>query len=226
MGTSANFLACDGCGLTASPEHIAARLRRLELCARFRPVHIGILFVALAPPARPEDDFYAPAESEEFFNPFLEALEILPPQESAAMESQDREAGTANLAEFRHRGYYLSYLSECPIPETAESGGETIARLAPTLVKRIRFNYRPKHIALLGTELSPLMEVLAEAGFGPSLTLDRGRPLPAPRAGSREWMELFRSAVASVARSELLASGYDRIQITPAEENSGAGGKP
>jgi hypothetical protein len=225
MGTSANFLPCDGCGLPASPEHVAARLRRLELCTRFRPVHIGILFVALAPPTRPQDDFYAPAQSKEFFNLFLEALEILPSKENAVMGSQDRGLDSARLAEFQHRGYYLAYVSECPIPEMAESAAETIARLSPTLVRRIRFNYKPKYIALLGTELTPLTKVLA-AEFGSDLILDRGQPLPAPRTGSRAWVELVRSAVASVARGELLASGYDRIQVTRAERNLEAGGKP
>jgi hypothetical protein len=72
MDASAQRLPCDGCGLPASPEHIAARIRRLELATRFRPLHIGILFVSPAPPLQPEDDFYAPAASREFSGPFLE----------------------------------------------------------------------------------------------------------------------------------------------------------
>src|SRR5437899_2234034 len=51
-------ILCDGCGIPATPEHIARRLRHLELATRFRPIHIGILFVAEAPPPRLENYFY------------------------------------------------------------------------------------------------------------------------------------------------------------------------
>src|SRR5215472_9195783 len=66
------LLPCDGCGLPATQEHIGARIRRLELATQYRPIHIGILFVALAPPPRPEGDFYAPAQSREFSDSFRE----------------------------------------------------------------------------------------------------------------------------------------------------------
>src|ERR1700756_2828815 len=99
MDSSAKLLLCDGCGLPASPEHIAARIRRLELATRFRPVHIGILFVLPAPPLKPEDDFYAPAESLEFSSPFLKSLEI-----SASGEEATPERDGQKLAEFQRRG--------------------------------------------------------------------------------------------------------------------------
>lgn len=211
MGTSPNYLPCDGCGLPASPDHIAERLRRLELSTRFRPVHIGVLFVALAPPVRSEDDFYGAAESKEFAEPFLEALEIHSSADRAAPELDAHAADSARLAEFQRRGYYLAYLSECPIPESEEPAASTIARLGPTLIRRIRFNYRPKHIAPLGQKLLPLVDMLRVAGIGPILTLDQGLPLPTPRTGAREWMEPFQRAVSTVAPRENLSSGYDRI---------------
>jgi hypothetical protein len=224
MGISPNCLPCDGCGLPASPEHIAERVRRLELSTRFRPVHIGVLFVALRPAVRPEDDFYAPPESKEFFNPFLEALEISSSKDSAAPGSDTHTANIARLAEFQRRGFYLAYLSECPIPENEEPAASTIARLGPTLIRRIRFNYKPKHIAPLGQELFPLVDMLRVAGIGPILTLDQGLALPSPRTGDRESLELFQRAVATVAPRENLSSGYDRIQATSAERDLGAGG--
>jgi hypothetical protein len=224
MGTSPNYLPCDGCGLPASPQHIAERVRRLELSTRFRPVHIGVLFVASRPAVRPEDDFYAPPESEEFFDSFLDALEIPSFADRTAPGSDKRATGTARLAEFQRRGYYLAYLSECPIPENEEPAASTIARLGPTLIRRIRFNYKPKHIAPLGQELLPLVDILRVAGIGPILTLDHGLALPSPRTGDREWMELFQRAVATVAPRENLSSGYDRIQPTSAERDLGAGG--
>jgi hypothetical protein len=224
MELTSNYLPCDGCGLPASPEHIAERVRRLELSTRFRPVHIGVLFVALAPPVRPEDDFYGPAESKEFFDPFLEALEIHSSTDKAAPGSDIHSAGSARLAEFQRRGYYLAYLSECPIPENQESATSAIARLCPTLIRRIRFNYKPKLVAPLGQELFPLIEMLRVAGIGPILTLDQGLPLPSPRAGDREWMEMFRRSLATVAPRENLSSGCDRIHTTLTERDLGAGG--
>ncbi len=199
MGASPNYLACDGCGLPASPQHIAERLSRLELSTRFRPVHIGVLFVALAPSVRPEDEFYGPLESKEFTEPFLEALGIHSSTDQASPESDAHAIDSARLVEFQRRGYYLAYLSECPIPENEEPTASTIARLSPTLIRRIRFNYRPKQIAPLGQELFPLVEMLRIAGIGPTLTLDQGLVLPAPRTGDRAWLDLFQKAVAFVA---------------------------
>jgi hypothetical protein len=199
MPTLAISLPCDGCGIPASAEHIAERVRRLELSTRFRPIHIGILFVALAPPVRPEDDFYAPAQSKEFFDPFLNALEIPAAAEGIAPGAGANAADTARLMEFQHRGHYLAYVSECPLPENYEPASTTIARLGPTLIRRIRFNYRPKYVAPLGKEMLPLVEMLRGGEPGNIQTLDQGLVLPTPGTGSREWAALFQRAVASVA---------------------------
>jgi hypothetical protein len=211
MGASPNYLACDGCGLPASPQHIAERLSRLELSTRFRPVHIGVLFVALAPSVHPEDDFYGPSESKEFADPFPEALEIHSSADKALPGTDAHAIDSAILVEFQRKGYYLAYLSECPIPENEEPTASTIARLSPMLIRRIRFNYKPKQIAPLGQELFPLVEMLRVAGIGPILMLDQGLALPAPRTGDRAWLDLFQKAVANVASGENLSSGYDRI---------------
>jgi hypothetical protein len=219
MGSSPNYLPCDGCGLPANPEHIAARIRRLELATRFRPIHVGILFVAVAPASRPEDDLYAPPESKEFFGPFMEALEISAGK--ATLETSPKAAGTEALVEFQRRGHFLAYLSECPLPA---DGQATIARLAPNLLRRIRLNYKPKHVALLGQELASLVEVLRNAGIGPSLILHQGLPLPFPSTGDQGWKSLFQGAVATVSPSQNLASGYDRIDSNLGVRNSGAGG--
>jgi hypothetical protein len=235
MEAEAFSIVCDGCGLPASPEHIAARMERLELVTRFRPIHIHLLFVAFDPMPRLEDDFYKPPESRDFFDSFLSAMNISPDAEgrgphletaeiSPQAESTGRDAGPAMLLEFQRRGYYLTYLSECPVtPEhfanvevtrgmtnlgiahgAADSGidgaqvsnaRECISRLAPTLIKRIRFNYRPKHVVLLGTHLSPLIGVFEDAGLGPLLLLDRGAPLTIPGTGDGSSLTLFRRAV-------------------------------
>jgi hypothetical protein len=49
---------CDGCGAAVEPEHIRARIERLELATRYRPVHIQTLLIGSAPPVRPEEYFY------------------------------------------------------------------------------------------------------------------------------------------------------------------------
>jgi hypothetical protein len=224
MGISPNYLPCDGCGLPASPDHIAGRLRRLELSTRFRPVHIGVLFVALAPPFRPDDDFYGPAKSKEFAHPLLEALETRSSTDRAGPESNTDATDSASVAEFQRRAYYLAYLSECPIPENEEAAASTITRLGPTLIRRIRFNYKPKHIAPLGQELFPLVEMLRVAGIGSILTLDQGQPLPTPRTGARDWMELFQRAVSTVVPGGNPALEYDTIQLTQTQSDLGAGG--
>jgi hypothetical protein len=179
MASSSNTLLCDGCGQPASPEHIAQRLRRLELSTRFRPVHIGVLFIALAPVPRPEDDFYGPPESKEFFNHLLDAVQIPVHPSQAGQESDAAAIASARLLGFQRRGYYLAYLSECPITGAEEPVATTISRLAPTLVRRIRLNYKPKQIATLGPELAPLAEVLNGPGIGSILTLDQGTALSA-----------------------------------------------
>jgi hypothetical protein len=178
MASSLNALVCDGCGRPASAEHIAQRLCRLEVSTRFRPVHIGILFIALAPPPRLEDDFYGPPDSKEFFNQLLDALEM--PEHPSRLEQESDAAAIAptRLIEFQRKGYYLAYLSECPATEREEPA-TTISRLAPTLVRRIRLNYKPKQIALLGRELAPLAEVLRGANVGSTVTLDHGTALSA-----------------------------------------------
>src|SRR6266571_1146765 len=202
MDTNSTPILCDGCGLAASAEHIAARMERLELATRFRPIHVNVLFVALQPMPRPEDDFYRPPESRDFFDSFLSALDIAP------------EDGNAMLLEFQKRGYCLTYLSECPVtpqdsaspgrmqgrPEAGQKTGDSVARecisrLAPTLIKRIRFNYKPKHIALLGTNLSPLIEIFEQAGMAPLLLLDQGRPLTVPSASDAPSLFLFQRTV-------------------------------
>ena len=217
MEAEAFSIVCDGCGLPASPEHIAARMERLELVTRFRPIHIHLLFVAFDPMPRLEDDFYKPPESRDFFDSFLSAMNLSPDAEgrgprletaeiSPQAESTGRDPGPAMLLEFQRRGYYLTYLSECPVtPEHFANSGfdgaqvsnarECISRLAPTLIKRIRFNYRPKHVVLLGTHLSPLIGVFEDAGLGPLLLLDRGAPLTIPGTGDGSSLALFRRAV-------------------------------
>jgi hypothetical protein len=169
MNLDPSLILCDGCGLPASPDHIRARVERLEWATRFRPIHIDMLFVAREPMSRLEDDFYRPRPSQPFFAPLLAALNIVPEPGKQSREATGREADSSRLVEFQRRGYYLTYLSECPSPaqDDVKRARESISRLAPTLIKRIRFNYKPKRVAVLGNNLDPLIDLLREAGIGP-----------------------------------------------------------
>lgn len=201
---------CDGCGLPASPEHIAERVLRLERATRFRPVHIDVLFVALEPPPRTEDDFYGPQGPREFFETLLDGVEIKGGAKLSAIES-----GGAPLLEFQKRGYYLSFLSECALTQQ-DSGAmagdkaadfQHISRLAPALIRRIQFNYKPKHVALLGGNLSPLVEILNKSEIAPLLLLDHGKPLTLPTAGDAAAQARFQDILLSKAPSGATPAG-------------------
>lgn len=135
--------------------------------------------MALAPLTRLEDDFYGPPQSEQFFDPFLNALEIPAHPEQPGQGSDASPAASLRLLEFQRKGYYLAYLSECPIPRREEPVAATVSRLGPTLVRRIRLNYRPKQITVLGQELAPLVEVLRGANVGSTVNLNQGTALSA-----------------------------------------------
>jgi hypothetical protein len=164
-------ILCDGCGQPASSEHIAARVHRLELATRYRPIHVGTLFVALAPPINAEQDFYN-----------VEGVGGEPNLLLAAVGIPSEAPSAARLNEFQHQGYYLTYLSECALPfdSAADMETATFVRRSSTLIKRILFNYRPKHVAPLGTEVAFLIPILKDAGLGESLVLDDSGPLRVP----------------------------------------------
>lgn len=207
MENSTNLLVCDGCGRPASPEHVADRIQRLELATKYRPIHIGVLFVTLSPPSRPADDFYGPAESKDLFDPFLEALEIPLVSDKAGSESGAQARQEARLVEFQRRGYYLVHLSECPLGEETERGAGAISRLGATLVRRIRYNYKPKGIAVLGYELTPLIDLLKSAGVHPLVTAPEGAVLPVPKTGDTTGANLVRRALAAGFHRGITAAG-------------------
>jgi len=199
-------ILCDGCAQPASPQHIAARLARLELATRFRPIHISVLFVAAAPSGPVEDDFYSPRASASLSEAFLNAAEI--PQPAGNLPAADANVG--RLAEFQRRGYYLAYISECPPPaesENANSWGKDLAeRLGSTLVARISRNYKPKYIAPIGEEARQWIPVLQGSGLGGLLLLDCGKPFEWPAPGDAEALRRFRA---------LLATSADRASAAP-----------
>jgi len=178
-------MRCDGCGRPASEAHLRERVARLERATRFRPIHIGVLFLADAPPLDIADDFYRFADD----SASRSASSRMVFQElmyGAGLESGSVANEESALVEFQHRGFYLAYARECPFEEGDPGNGqETAASLSCkdlarefglTMVKRIQFSYKPKRIVLLSGATRDLIPVLEQAGVGDLLLLDRGAP--------------------------------------------------
>jgi hypothetical protein len=65
----------------------------------------------------------------------------------------------AALAEFQHRGFYLADAVECPVP-TPQELSERITAASSTLLKRIEFSYRPKHVVPVAAGVNAIIPVL------------------------------------------------------------------
>ena len=160
---------CDGCGAPADEAHIRQRIERLELATRFRPIHIHVLLLGDAPASRAEDYFYQPnqdgaqrsAGAKEFFAEILAAAGI--PREAAGNEE-------AALTEFQRRGFYLADALECPIVDPNDLDAR-MAQAAPTVVKRIEFSYRPKHVVVFGDGVKRCMRVFAQSSIADRIVL-------------------------------------------------------
>ncbi len=182
-------ILCDGCGQPATPDHIAERVRRLELATRYRPIHVQVLFLSDAPAVGIENDFYNAVGPGGFGNTntrsaehrFFEALDIHPRAENRYEEC---------LTEFQRRGYFLTFAVECSRNLTlqtdlasdspAQLAGSLVERLGPAVVKRIQFSYKPRFIVLLSLGTEPLIGVLQEAGLGNRLVLSSGKTIHWP----------------------------------------------
>jgi hypothetical protein len=162
-----DLLRCDGCGQPASAEHIAKRLKRLEWTTRFRPVHIGTLFLGGAMPSNEAEFLYAEG------GPFAgQARHIL----AAAGVSADGKSREAALAEFQRAGLLLTYVLECPFdPNEGEVRNILAARL-PAFTARIRRSLRPKRSVPISRLLQPLLSDFQASALGCAVVLDGNEP--------------------------------------------------
>jgi hypothetical protein len=189
-------IVCDSCGLPATPEHIRARMARLEEATRHRPFHIGLLLVCTAPPTDPADDFYAWEQ------------QSASPQSHAYIQSLLACVGvsaeknpTEQLAEFQRRGVYLARLIECPLPENSATNNFA-AKYGPTLIKRITYSYKPRQIALLAPVVTGLADLLESAGLGPKLVA-HGQGIEIPVLNDLHALAKVRAALGkAIAASE------------------------
>lgn len=196
---------CDGCGLSASDEHVTRRVKRLEWATRFRPIHISILFLAEAPPVQPERYFYFPSTSPAergglsriLFDELMQGIGV------RVEGKTDPEC----LGEFQRRGFFLADSLECPVEEIVPGVREGTARAnafelshryGPTVAKRIQFSYKPKHIVLLSTRTRHLIPLLQHAGLGDRLLLYQGLPLHFPHPHNPAAQAQFRAGLADL----------------------------
>jgi len=166
--TSTVSLSCDGCGQSASPEHIARRLQRLEWSTRYRPVHIGTLLLGGVSPTEDGDFLYAG-------NFKGEAGRLL----DAVGASTAGKAAEWVLSEFQRGGFFLTYVLECPM----EIGGSAsllseglIQKRIPAMITRIRRSLKPKRVLLISDMLAPFAETFSGADLGCPLILQDGKP--------------------------------------------------
>src|SRR5229473_8185482 len=145
----ANFIAlpCDGCGQTASAEHIARRLQRLEWTTRYRPVHINTLLLGAFSPLRDEDFLYAGGgkEGEEFRG---QAAQIL----AAVGISTAGKTREAVHAEFQRAGFFLTHVLECPLEGVGSLPLDVHATLKERLAAvatRIRRSLKPRRVMVV-----------------------------------------------------------------------------
>jgi hypothetical protein len=163
----ASNLRCDGCGQLATPEHTAKRLKRLEWTTRYRPVHIGTLFLGAFSPATDSEFLYA--EGGTFAG---EAGRLV----KAARLALGGKSAEATLMEFQRGGFLLTHMLECPL-EGATSDPTTLlqARLG-FVAARIRRSLKPKRVALISRLLEPLIEHFGKTDLGCPIVLDVSKP--------------------------------------------------
>src|ERR1700730_14489603 len=98
---------CDACGTRTDEDHIRRRVERLEFATRYRPVHIKVLLLDGAPPARLEDYFYQAAKdrsvrsasSRMYFDELVKSAGI-----SVGPDLREESA----LKDFQGRGFFLT----------------------------------------------------------------------------------------------------------------------
>jgi len=184
-----NSLACDGCGQSASPEHIALRLQRLEWSTRYRPIHISALLLGGFSPLADADFLYSGKFGGEA-SQLLDAVGI-------AHAGKPRDAV---LSEFQRGGFFLTHLLECPL-ESGQAGPllceSLFANRLSTLKTRVRRSLKPKRVILISESLAPLVASLSSAELGCPVILDRGEPFGLDSFNSSETAERLRAALAT-----------------------------
>ncbi len=190
MKTS-NALVCDGCGQTATAEHIARRLRRLEWTTRYRPVHIHTLLLGAFSPREEKEFLYAPGgEFQGEAAHLLDALGI----------SASGKTAEAVHAEFQRAGFFLTHVLECPLDGEGNLHAEAQAALKKRLAAvatRIRRSLKPKRVMAVTEELTPVLDDILALDLGCPVLLDHGKPFRLESCAEEHGVARLREALAA-----------------------------
>ena len=77
--------------------------------------------------------------------------------------------------ELQKNGIFLVYAAECPLDDHADAK-DAVRRSTVSLVKRLRFSYKPTTIVLFGSATAEAVPALRDAGFSEQLILNNGAP--------------------------------------------------
>jgi hypothetical protein len=182
-------MVCDGCGQIASAEHIARRLKRLEWTTRYRPVHMGTLFLSSFSPHDERDFLYAPGG--EFHG---EAALLL----DAVGLSTGGKAAESVQAEFQRAGLFLTHVLECPI-ETAGSLQAALKGRLAAVATRIRRSLKPKRVMAITEALAPVVQDILMLDLGCPVHLDHGKPFCLVSCAGENSLDRFREVLEGAA---------------------------
>jgi hypothetical protein len=191
--TNLSLMVCDGCGQTATPEHLSRRLQRLEWSTRYRPVHIQTLLLGSISPVEEKEFFYSPkVELHEEASFLLDVAEL-----SAADKAPE-----AVHAEFQRAGYFLTYIWECPFEDASGRAPDLLQRLVqrlPAVAVRIRRSLKPKRVVLISRTLGSVLEGITTLQLGCPLLLDGGKPFLLDGPDAKPAVARLRQALRSLA---------------------------
>jgi hypothetical protein len=182
-------LVCDGCGQKASPEHLAARFRRLEWSTRYRPLHINALLLGAVAPSSDSEFIYADADH--FGGEAAALLRV------AGIETGGK-APEAIHHEFQRAGLFVAYVLDCPREAGADSAGPLQAlleRRISAMLARIRRSIKPKRLAVISPDLNPFLDKFRVGELNCGLILDGAAAFKLDESG--EAVERLRFALAA-----------------------------
>jgi hypothetical protein len=87
--------------------------------------------------------------------------------------SSEKEA-----TELQRAGFYLVYAVECPLGERADVR-EAVRHAVPTVLKRVRFSYKPQSVVLFSAATAELIAPIQAAGMADQLVLHDSAPYAA-----------------------------------------------
>jgi len=166
-------MRCDGCGQVATPEHIAARLRRLEWTTRYRPVHISTLLLSGVSPSSDSEFLYTPGGK------FTGEASLVLKATTILAEGKTAED---IQTEFQRAGLFLTHVLECPLNENPDkTASELMEERLPVVIARIRRSLKPKRVIILSDSMADAAKRISKMELDCQILLDNGRPFSSER---------------------------------------------